>query len=97
MSGPGRTIGITSAAIANDDFGLGITTRSNSVELVFWCEDSNAAFAAAVAAGGEPVHEPVDSQNRRLHYGWVRDPGGHQVKIRPEEMTGTSEHWVSQF
>jgi catechol 2,3-dioxygenase-like lactoylglutathione lyase family enzyme len=80
VTGPGFTIGLTSAAAGNG-FGLDVAAGRASTELVFWCSDSDAAFAAALQAGAVGVHEPVDSADGRLHYGWVRDPAGHLLKL----------------
>jgi len=83
VTGPAFTIGITSAA-AGDAFGLDVAPGRNSAELVFWTDDSDAAYAAyaaALEAGGAGVHAPVDSADGRLHYGWVHDPAGHLVKL----------------
>jgi catechol 2,3-dioxygenase-like lactoylglutathione lyase family enzyme len=80
VTGPGFTIGLTSAAAGNE-LGLDVHPGHSSAELVFWCADSDTAYAAALAAGGRTVHEPVDSVDGRLHYGWVADPAGHLLKL----------------
>ena len=80
VTGPAFTIGITSAAAGNG-FGLDVAPDRRSSEIVFWTDDSDAAYAAALAAGGTGVHAPVDSADGRLHYGWVRDPAGHLLKL----------------
>ncbi|MFY1691067.1 VOC family protein [Plantactinospora sp. WMMB782] len=54
---------------------------SPSTELVLWCEDSGAFYRQAMTAGATSVVAPMDSPDGRLHYAWVRDPDGHQVKF----------------
>jgi uncharacterized glyoxalase superfamily protein PhnB len=81
VDGPATRIGLTSAAVANDEFGLAVQPGRNSAELVFWCTDADAAFTTALAAGGR-MHQPMqDSPDGRLRYGWVFDPDGHQLKF----------------
>jgi catechol 2,3-dioxygenase-like lactoylglutathione lyase family enzyme len=78
----GIRIGLTSAQVANSLVGLGVEPAgSPSTELVLWCEDTDAFYALAIAAGATSVVAPMDSPDGRLHYAWVRDPDGHQVKF----------------
>ncbi|MGV9210450.1 VOC family protein [Micromonospora sp. RB23] len=78
----GIRIGLTSAAVANALVGLGVDPgNSPSTELVLWCEDTDAFYDLAMAAGATSVVAPMDSPDGRLHYAWVRDPDGHQVKF----------------
>jgi catechol 2,3-dioxygenase-like lactoylglutathione lyase family enzyme len=77
----GLTIGIASTRVANDEFGLGVVTGSNSAEVLLWCEDVDVAYAAALAAGGTPVHEPEDYQGGRVRHAWLTDPAGHLVEL----------------
>lgn len=78
----GTRIGLTSAGAANRIARLGVgAQRHASTEVVLWCADVDAAFTAAIDAGGSAVSPPQDSPDGRLRYGWVRDPEGHQVKF----------------
>jgi catechol 2,3-dioxygenase-like lactoylglutathione lyase family enzyme len=78
----GIRIGLTSAQVANALAGLGVDTDSSpSTELVLWCEDTDAFYHRAMTAGATSVVAPMDSPDGRLHYAWVRDPDGHQVKF----------------
>jgi len=78
----GIRIGLTSAQVANALVGLGVDPQgSPSTELVLWCEDTDAFYERAMAAGATSVVAPMDSSDGRLHYAWVRDPDGHQVKF----------------
>jgi catechol 2,3-dioxygenase-like lactoylglutathione lyase family enzyme len=78
----GIRIGLTSAKAANTLVGLGVGTGSSpSTELVLWCENTDAFYDQAVAAGATSIVAPMDSPDGRLHYAWVRDPDGHQVKF----------------
>ncbi|WP_137121661.1 VOC family protein [Segeticoccus rhizosphaerae] len=78
----GTRIGLTSAEAANRLAGLGVVPRSPvSTELVLWCLDVEALHGSALGAGATEVTAPTDSPDGRLHYSWVRDPEGHQVKF----------------
>jgi catechol 2,3-dioxygenase-like lactoylglutathione lyase family enzyme len=78
----GIRIGLTSARVANALVGLGVGHgNSPSAELVLWCENTDAFYDQAMAAGATSVVAPMDSPDGRLHYAWVRDPDGHQVKF----------------
>jgi len=78
----GIRIGLTSAQVANALVGLGVDPASSpSTELVLWCENTDAFYDQAMAAGATSVVVPMDSPDGRLHYAWVRDPDGHQVKF----------------
>jgi catechol 2,3-dioxygenase-like lactoylglutathione lyase family enzyme len=78
----GIRIGLTSAQVANALVGLGVDPDSSpSTELVLWCEDADAFYHQAMTAGATSVVAPMDSPDGRLHYAWVRDPDGHQLKF----------------
>jgi catechol 2,3-dioxygenase-like lactoylglutathione lyase family enzyme len=78
----GIRIGLTSAQVANALVGLGVDSGgSPSTELVLWCDDTDSFYDLAMAAGAASVVAPMDSPDGRLHYAWVRDPDGHQVKF----------------
>jgi catechol 2,3-dioxygenase-like lactoylglutathione lyase family enzyme len=80
VTGPGLTIGLTSAAAGNE-YGLGVGPGVGASEVVLWCEDIESAYAAALDAEGVGAHEPVESPDGRLRFAWVRDPAGHLVKL----------------
>ena len=78
----GVRIGLTSARVANELVNLGVEPAgSPATEIVFWCDDVDALYAHALAAGATPVVAPTDSPDGRLHYAWVRDPDAHQLKF----------------
>jgi catechol 2,3-dioxygenase-like lactoylglutathione lyase family enzyme len=78
----GVRIGLTSARVANELVDLGVQPADRpATEVVFWCEDVDALYAHALAAGATAVVAPTDSPDGRLHYAWVRDPDAHQVKF----------------
>ncbi|GIH05848.1 hypothetical protein Rhe02_39150 [Rhizocola hellebori] len=78
----GIRIGLTSAQVANALVGLGVGTQSSpSTELVLWCEDADAYYEQAMAAGAANVVGPMDSPDGRLRFAWVRDPDHHQIKF----------------
>jgi catechol 2,3-dioxygenase-like lactoylglutathione lyase family enzyme len=78
----GIRIGLTSARVANSLVGLGVEPGgSPSTELVLWCENTDDFYDRALAAGAASVVAPMDSPDGRLHYAWVRDPDGHQLKF----------------
>ncbi len=82
MEAAGVRIGLTSAAAANRLVSLGVTASGCvSTEVVLWVDDVDRIHATALAAGATEVVAPVDSPDDRLHYSWVRDPDGHQVKF----------------
>lgn len=84
VDGPATRIGLTSAQLANTEYALAVEPGRNSGELVLWCENADAAFAAALDAGATVHRPPAESPDGRLRYGWVLDPAGHQVKFVQE-------------
>ena len=52
-----------------------------SFQVNLFSEDIDAAYAAALAAGGTPVHEPEDYQGGRVRHAWLTDPAGHLVAL----------------
>jgi len=52
----------------------------SSVRMVMTCEDPDAAFQQAVAAGAKPVY-PVEDQPYGWRVGRVVDPFGHHWEI----------------
>jgi catechol 2,3-dioxygenase-like lactoylglutathione lyase family enzyme len=78
----GIRLGLTSARVANELVDLGVQPgHPVAAEVAFWCDDTDALYAAALDAGATSVVGPMDSPDGRLHYAWVRDPEGHQVKF----------------
>lgn len=78
----GTRIGLTSADAANRIAGLGVVAQAvSNVELVFWCDDADRMFQAALDAGATELAAPRDSPDGRIRYGWVRDPESHQLKF----------------
>jgi len=72
-------MGIASTRVANDEFGLGVVTGSNSAEVLLWCEDIDAAYAAALAAGGTPAAWRSQKRSR----GNVRNCREQRIAIVP--------------
>ena len=64
------------------EFGLEAPAPGGTVQCSFtyWCEDADAAFARAVAAGAREV-SPVAPQFSGQRLGSVRDPFGHRWVI----------------
>lgn len=78
----GTRVGLTSIEAANRIAGLGVVAQAAAdMELVVWCTDADRMFHAAIDAGATEVATPRDSPDGRIRYGWVRDPGGHQLKF----------------
>ncbi|TCC05110.1 VOC family protein [Kribbella soli] len=78
----GIRIGLTSARVANELVALGVEPAGRpATEIVFWCDDVDAMYTLALAAGATSVVPPTDSPDGRLHYAWVHDPDAHQLKF----------------
>lgn len=77
----GLTIGVASVEAARTVHGFEASQDGAAVEIVFWCSDSDAAYAQALAAGARVLHEPHDFQNGRLHVARVSDPLGNTVVL----------------
>ena len=52
----------------------GMAIEITGFQVNLFSEDIDAAYAAALAAGGTPVHEPEDYQGGRVRHAWQR-PG----------------------
>lgn len=74
----GVRIGFSSAKTGAELFGIA-TTPGENTEIVLWCDDVDGLYRAGLAAGGQPLQEPVDAGGRR--HAWLRDPEGHRVKF----------------
>lgn len=82
LEAAGVRIGLTSAEAATRIAGLALAPGAAiAAEVVFWSDDADAMYAAAVDAGGDAIAAPRESPDGRLRYGWVVDPEGHQVKL----------------
>jgi uncharacterized glyoxalase superfamily protein PhnB len=78
----GTRIGLTSVEAANRIASLGVVARTAvSSELVFWCDDVDRMFQAALDAGATQLAAPRDSPDGRIRYGWALDPESHQLKF----------------
>jgi catechol 2,3-dioxygenase-like lactoylglutathione lyase family enzyme len=78
----GIRIGLTSARVANDLVNLGVEPADRpATEIVFWCDDVDAMYDRALAAGATAVVAPTTSPDNRLYFAWVRDPEAHQLKL----------------
>jgi lactoylglutathione lyase len=77
----GLTIGVSSIDAARAEHGFEASQEGASVEIVLWCNDSDAAYAQAIAAGATVLREPRDFQNGRLHVARVFDPLGNPLVL----------------
>ena len=84
----GLTLGIASVRAARDEHGLDVSQEGAAIELVLWCDDVDAVFAQAVAAGATVMREPHDFQDGRLRVGWVMDPLGNPLELVQERSAG---------
>lgn len=80
----GLTIGIASVRAARDEHGLEVSQKGGAMELVLWCDDVDATYAQALAAGATVMREPHDFQEGRLRVGWVMDPLGNPLELVQE-------------
>jgi uncharacterized glyoxalase superfamily protein PhnB len=80
----GLTIGIASVQAARDEHGLEVSQEGAAMEIVLWCEDVDAVYARALAAGATTMREPHDFQEGRLRVGWVLDPLGNPLELVQE-------------
>jgi predicted enzyme related to lactoylglutathione lyase len=77
----GLTIGVSSVDAARAEHSCETSQDGASVEIVLWCNDSDAAYAQALAAGATVLREPHDFQNGRLHVARVFDPLGNPLVL----------------
>ncbi len=80
----GLTIGIVSVEAARDEHGLEVSQQGAAMEIVLWCDDVDAAYAQALAAGATVMRQPHDFQEGRLRVGWVMDPLGNPLELVQE-------------
>jgi predicted enzyme related to lactoylglutathione lyase len=85
----GLTIGIASVQAARDEYGLEVTQEGAAMEIVLWCDDVDAAYARALAAGATVMREPHDFQEGRLRVAWVMDPLGNPLELVQERKPPT--------
>jgi len=79
----GLTLGISSMTAARDVHGLDVSV-GNSVQVLLWCQDVDAAFERMLQAGARVAREPRDFQGGRLRNGWVLDPANNLVGVAQE-------------
>jgi len=84
LKGAGLTIGISSVQAARDDHGVEVSQDGAAMEIVLWCDDVDAAYALALAAGAAVMREPHDFQEGRLRVGRVMDPLGNPLALVQE-------------
>ena len=70
LSDGGLTIGIASVRAAREEHGLEVSQDGGAMEIVLWCEDVDAAYAQALAAGAT-VMEASRTTSRRAGSGWA--------------------------
>lgn len=80
----GLTIGIASVRAARDEHGLEVSQEGAAMGIVLWCDDVDAAYGRALAAGATVLREPHDFQEGRLRVGWVTDPLGNPLELVQE-------------
>jgi uncharacterized glyoxalase superfamily protein PhnB len=80
----GLTIGIASVQAARDEHGLDVSQEGAAMEIVLWCDDVDAVYATALAAGATAMRDPHDFQEGRLRVGWVLDPLGNPLELVQE-------------
>jgi predicted enzyme related to lactoylglutathione lyase len=85
----GLTIGVSSVDAARAEHGFEASQDGASVEIVLWCNDSDAAYAQALAVGATVLHEPHDFQNGRLHVARVFDPLGNPLVLVQKRDTSS--------
>jgi len=72
-------LGVAKRAAGRAEHGLDLVAGPAQCDVVFWCDDADAAYDALVAAGARPVRPPHDFADNRA--GWVSDPAGHLVSV----------------
>ena len=72
-------LGVAKRAAGRAEHGLDLVAGPAQCDVVFWCDDADAAYDALVAAGATPVRPPHDFADNRA--GWVSDPAGHLVSV----------------
>lgn len=85
----GLTIGVSSVEGARTEHGFEASQDGASVEIVLWCNDSDALYAEALAAGASVLREPHDFQNGRLHVARVLDPLGNPLVLSQKRDTSS--------
>lgn len=91
----GLTIGIASVQAAREDHGLQVSQEGAAMEIVLWCDDVDAAYAQALAAGATMMREPHDFQDGRLRVGWVMDPLGNPLEfVEERKAVDPDDRWA---
>jgi catechol 2,3-dioxygenase-like lactoylglutathione lyase family enzyme len=76
----GFKLGIADVAAARADHGLDPNLDGQAVEVVLWCEDTDAAYAKLTAAGAPVLSGPHDWL-ADLRLAWVADPDGNPIQL----------------
>lgn len=76
----GFTLGIADIDAARSDHGLSPSVDGQAIELVLWCDDTDAAFARLTAAGAKPLSQPHDWLDD-LRVAWVADPDLNPIQL----------------
>jgi catechol 2,3-dioxygenase-like lactoylglutathione lyase family enzyme len=76
----GFTLGIADVEAARADHGLKPSLEGQAVEVVLWCDDTDAAFARLTAAGALALSDPHDWLGN-LRLAWVADPDGNPIQL----------------
>lgn len=79
----GFTVGIAalSSVVADHGVSLDASAGGRRMEIAVWNDDTDAAFAALVAAGALPLSEPHDWLDGALRVAWVADPDENPVQL----------------
>lgn len=72
-------IAISARSAGRADHGLDLQPGPPQVDVVFWCDDADSAYADLVAAGVPGLVPPHDSGPNRT--GFLTDPAGHIVSV----------------
>ena len=75
------TLGVASVESARADHGLAVSAEGNAMELCLWCDETDAAYASLLAAGGTSMSEPHDWLDGSLRVAWVADPEGNPIEL----------------
>jgi catechol 2,3-dioxygenase-like lactoylglutathione lyase family enzyme len=81
LSLDGFILGVALRASLRTDHGIDIPPgQARGMELVLWTDDTDAAYADAVAAGATSLSEPHDLLGT-LRMAWIADPDGNPIQL----------------
>ncbi|MFN8189407.1 MAG: VOC family protein [Nocardioidaceae bacterium] len=80
MAAGGFVLAVSTAEAARRVHGLEVEVGRPAMTLVFWVDDVDATFAAAVAGGAPTITAPYDAGNDNRN-AVVRDPDGTLVEF----------------